>query len=310
MTDFRRFSIVFAADEAYTQHLGVALQSMLSSNQDSSFDVYIISGGISHQSADKLQIIASNFDCQLTHLVFKSSIFDDLATGSDHLTPAAFYRLMMPELIDVEKVIYLDSDLIVNGSINSLWNSLPNNSFLSAVEDAGFVSHNELNMDAGSRYFNSGVMVINLKKWREAGLGREVIKFIDTNPERITYADQCGLNAVINGKWTRLPPKYNLQTYMYKSDISPRFITEDLQKAKLYPVIVHYSGPSKPWHFTNRHPYKHLYYKALRKTPFRWFIPSDMTASNIIRKTKTNIRTVVNNYLTKPGNSDAKDSND
>ena len=76
--------------------------------------------------------------------------------------------------------------------------------FLAAVEDPGFNRHKKLGMKLNSKYFNSGVMLINLRKWREVDVRSAVIDFVKARANLIEFVDQCGLNGVVDGNWLEL----------------------------------------------------------------------------------------------------------
>ncbi len=279
------YNIVFATDENYVQHLCVALVSLLKNNKDQFFKIYIINGGIPSQSYKNIETVVEGFQCELVNIIVDDGIFEKLITNH-HFTKANYYRLLIPKFIQEEKILYLDADIVVNGTIENLYEEDIDDCYIGAVENPGFYRHSELKMDCNSSYFNSGVMLINLKKWKKDSLANKVIDFVENNPEVIKFVDQCGLNAVIDGRWKKLPLKYNQQAVIFEKDYDANyncFLTEELTEAKQSPVIVHYTGSSKPWHYGNKHPYKHLYLKYLSMTPYRYSLPTDLTALNVLK---------------------------
>ncbi len=79
----------------------------------------------------------------------------------------------------------------------------------------------------------------------------------------------------------------------------PCFSKEELREAKINPIIIHYTGGSKPWHLKNTHPYKQLYWKYLRMTPYRFSLPTELQPSNFLRSlvpksVKKIIKTIIN----------------
>ena len=114
-------------------------------------------------------------------------------------------------------------------------------------------------------------MLLNLDHWRAENVKEKVIELFKRSKEVVRFVDQDGLNSVINGNWLELHPKYNLHTVL----LSPEYAwTTPVKEAIDNPVIIHYTGSSKPWHFADNHPYKHLYWKYLRMTPYKFTIPS------------------------------------
>ena len=161
------------------------------------------------------------------------------------------------------------SDSIIKKDILELFKINFKNNYLLAVKEPCFSEHNRLKMDPKSDYFNSGVMLINLKKWRNENIPRKTLNFVLKNGERIKFVDQCGLNAIIDGKWKKISPEYNQQTIFFKKNLKDEFPKyTELERAKKDPRIIHYTGSSKPWRLKNCHPYKYIYWKYYLKSPY------------------------------------------
>jgi lipopolysaccharide biosynthesis glycosyltransferase len=129
-------------------------------------------------------------------------------------------------------------------------------------------------------------MLINNIKWKEDKITEKVIEFVTDNSDVIEFVDQCGLNAVIDGKWTAMDLKFNQQAVIFLPDFGLKyncFGIQELVEAKRNPVIVHYTGSSKPWQFPNKHPLKHLYWQYLSMTPFKRYFPDELTMVNVIK---------------------------
>lgn len=281
----KKYSVVFATDENYIQHLSVALVSLFINNDDCKFDIYIICSGMSEENFAKLQSIGDKYQATIKQIVVNDEVFDTLVTNH-HFTKANYYRLLIPNFIQEDKVLYLDADIVVNGSIKNLFSIDLEDKYIAAVLNPGFQRHQELKMNLDSEYFNSGVMLINNKLWKMHSITDKVIKFVDDNQSVIQFVDQCGLNAIVNGNWIKIPLKFNQQAVIFEKDFKEKyscFSDDELNEAKENPVIIHYTGSSKPWHFRNKHPYKHLYWKYLRMTPFKRYIPEDLTVINVIK---------------------------
>ncbi|MFC1760289.1 glycosyltransferase family 8 protein, partial [Candidatus Neomarinimicrobiota bacterium] len=279
-----KYSVVFITDQNYIQHLGVAIYSLLNNNKELVFDIYIINNGIDKEEYNKLELIASKYHCRITNILANDDIFSNVKIDK-HFTKTTYYRLLIPTFIKVDKVLFLDSDIVVNNSIEELYSTNIDDYMVAAVESPGFDRHRELKMDANAKYFNSGVLLINVKRWIQENVLEKVINFVESNPSDVKYLDQCGLNAIINGNWKELPLKFNQMTRLFNKYYNIQyecFPNYELKEAKENPVIIHYSGLLKPWHFRCNHPYKRLYWKYLKLTPFKKYIPEDLTILNVI----------------------------
>jgi lipopolysaccharide biosynthesis glycosyltransferase len=300
-------NIVFATDKNYIQHLCAALVSLLENNKDLCIDIYIISSGMSNKSYRNIKEITDKYNCTVKHIVISDKLFTTLAVTHPYYPKGTYYRLLIPELIDTEKILYLDSDIIVNGSIKELYEQDLNNYYVCAIEDPGFDRHDQLKMNIASKYFNSGMMLINLALWKTSGLQKKVIDFIENNPQAVLFPDQCGLNSIINGQWKKVPLKYNQQSSIFSPAFEEQFDSfskAELDEAKNNPVIIHYTSGSKPWHSTNTHPYKYLYWKYLKMTRYKHAIYSDLMPMHLLKsiippKVKQKIKNIINNLLSR-----------
>ena len=268
-------NVVFSADRGYVQHLAVAVASLIENN--SGMNIYIINNDLSASDWKKLKKLSSGKDSNLIDAKIDDRQIENLLTNS-YFTKAMYYRLFIPEIVKGNKALYLDADIVVNQRIHDLYNTDISDTFLAAVDNMDVYNHHDLEMESSAKYFNSGVMLINLEYWRKNNVKEKVIDFIRRKREVIRFPDQDGLNSVINGNWLELHPKYNMHSKLYEYPfVSP--IKEAIEK----PTIIHYIGSSKPWHFRDYHPYKHLYWKYLRKTPYKYFIPDDINIIGVLK---------------------------
>lgn len=261
-------NIVFAADGGYTQHLAVAMASLLENN--SGMDVYVVNSDISGAEFKKLEMLFSGKDSNIINARIDDYKVRSLVTRF-HFTKATYYTLLIPDVIKVDKALYLDTDIVVTQDIKAMYATNISNAFLAAVINPRVYKNFELEMKDKAKYFNAGVMLINMESWRLYNVSEKVIEFIYRKPEVIQFADQDGLNSVINGNWVELHPKYNLQTALLNEEFAA---DSTIKEAIDSPVDIHYTGSSKPWHLGNTHPCKHLYWKYLRRTPYKYSLPS------------------------------------
>jgi lipopolysaccharide biosynthesis glycosyltransferase len=278
-------NIVFASNRSYAEHLAVSMCSLFENNKGSSFDVYIVNADFDERSWGALDVIAKRYGHKLIDVKILDHDLEGLATPF-HLSKETYYRLFIPQKLQVPKVLYLDSDIVVTGSICELYDSNVDDCYLGAVRVPGFDRHKDLEMSEDAKYFNAGVMLINVASWRRDHIKERVIDFVQRKPWAVHFADQCGLNSVINGRWKELHPRFNVQGCFFEADIdacAASFPEGELMDAVQRPVIVHYSGSGKPWQFRYKHPYRGLYWQYLRKTPFNHMFSKDLTVFRVIK---------------------------
>lgn len=275
-------NVAYCSDENYVQHLVVSITSLSHHNNCNELVVHVVDGGISDNSKIVLKGVAEMAGFQIFFVVVDFSLFDNFLVDG-HITLATYYRIAIPNLLPIncEKVLYLDCDIIINGNLSDLWLQEINDFAIAAVPEYNNIRNVEMGL-GDTKTFNAGVLLLNLKKWREEALSDKIFSFIKENPAKIKFHDQDALNAVFVNHWLELPIKWNL-TFKY---IAKRNIIQDkvLLKQIDKPAIIHFNESFKPWHFRLRHPYKYLYGKFLKKTPFKEYSPPDRNLINILRK--------------------------
>jgi lipopolysaccharide biosynthesis glycosyltransferase len=286
--------VASCVDKKYIQHLGVLIISLFENKTCSNNIIY----HILHDDLDdtdkkaffiieeKYQIIIKFHD--VSHLVQK---YENIVMYG-HISRVGLYRLSIPDIIspsEIGKVLYFDCDIIINGDIFYLWNTDISNYILAAVEDAvPFNRHKALMTPEKCLYFNSGVLLINLKKWNYFNVTEKILKFMANFPERRVYNDQDGMNAILYNDWLRLSPKYNQQSVLfylpYKRLV---YSKEEYIEAHEKPVIIHYTGViknTKPWDYIDNHPLKKYYYKYIRLTVWHEYRSKPTSIREIILK--------------------------
>lgn len=264
-------TVLFATDAGYVPHLATAIYSLLKNNQSLNLRIIVFTAGLPKADRVNLAKVSSEFGVPLSFHILDDIHFDGLVLNS-HFQKSNYYRLFAADFLQEESCLYLDADIIVNGSIKDLIEINLEDYYLAAVENPNFSRHKELGMRSESKYFNSGVMLLNLDKWRQSGMKDAVISLVKAKPEAIHFVDQCGLNGIVDGKWLELGAKFNFQSSMITR-------CSDEKKA----IVIHFTGSSKPWHLSNKHPYKSLYWKYRNSTPYKSYLPDDLNLRGVSR---------------------------
>lgn len=272
----RKVDVVFISDINYIQHLAVAITSLLENNLELISNIYIINNVEKIEEFNELiNFINDKYKINITLLKINNTNMYDFKL-THHLTVATYFRLCFSELLpkDINEIIFLDSDIVVLGSLaDMIPKDFNQQNYLYAVDHLLELEElsrlKEMNFN-GEKYFNAGVLYINLKKWREEKVHLLFQDILNKHNSKILWADQDVLNIAFEDSWGELDFKYNAFGLTEKDD------TQDYR-------IIHYTGSSKPWHFRNKHPYKNLYWKYLKMTPFKRYIPEDLTVINVIK---------------------------
>lgn len=254
------FEVVFAVNNKYIDLLSVALLTLFKTNK-SNLVINIIYSHLSAKNISYIERICRCHKIKINFFQVKASDFDGLPERG-HLRVEAYYRMAIPSLIKADKVLYLDCDIMVMSDLESLHALDLTNLPLAAVQDPVFQPIKDLDMDINSTYFNTGIMLINLDYWRDNNIVGRALLYLRTNPQKITYADQCALNAVVNGNYLSLSKEFNFQSGHIKNSDDLNLILKNNLK------IVHFTGSLKPTHYLCTHPLKPIFLFELSHTPF------------------------------------------
>ncbi|WP_262392559.1 glycosyltransferase family 8 protein [Sporolactobacillus inulinus] len=281
-------NIVAVSDNNYAQHLSVTLTSLIKNSSGiENIDLYIVDGGMSRKNKKMLQNTMKNLENTLVFISIDRTIYKN-ARIDNHITKAAYYRISLPPILNKEyhldRVIYIDCDMIFNRDINKLWNINLANHTIGAIENLWADSRIEyLHIPKKYKYFNSGLLMIDTNKWVKEDITNRTINYINRNGPRLTLHDQDALNAVLYNKWLALPINWNVQSKIYEhySELSDKCIA--FKKAAQNPYVIHYTGSVKPWNFECKHPLKKEYYNYLSYTEWKNWKPR-ITVKSLVNR--------------------------
>lgn len=269
--------VVCCTDGNYVMQTSVLILSTCSQNAQEEITFHIITdGSVTAKDKRRMEGVIAPFGCmKMLFYCVKDEWFESLKVSSA-FTKATFYRLSMAEILPptVNKVLYLDGDMIVTGSIRPLWDMDISDVALAAVpdvceDDPSIYERLEYPQELG--YFNGGVQLINIAYWRREKMLPVFLGLVRKNPERFKYYDQDVLNCVFNRKKKVLPLKYNVQNEVFfkvKNWDTKKF-GASLEEAIKKPVIVHFTRSQKPWIVGCPHPYTAEFNRYREMTPWR-----------------------------------------
>lgn len=246
-------NIAITIDKKYAVHAAVMLFSLLSNNNPYNIYLHIILDFKSRFYRIPVMYVLKKMKCKYRFYYFNREELNALNHNLNinlHISTATYYRLFLPSILkDIDKVLFLDSDIIVDGSLDKLFTTNIEGHTLAAVRSDNEDIVKKLSLK--DEYFNAGVMYMNLDHLRRNEYESRFLSFINKYPELITFWDQDVLNKVTEGttisidsKWNFLPNNDNVNTQ---------------------PIIIHYAGTHKPWGGYSNHPLKEKYFLYLRK---------------------------------------------
>lgn len=282
-------NLLICTNAGYLQHVAVCLRSLLEHNRDLFFNIVIVGRAGEHLNEEKLE--ASLGSSKGYSLSFKTFI-----PPVDHilpLNPRALYtldiwtRLWVADFFgpEVKRVLYLDGDIVVTGSIAPLWNTDLDGALLGAVDIPGSQRGiNNLGMREEEGYFNSGVLLFDLEQWRQTRALDALLAYVAKNLERLRDPDQDALNACFAGRRKRLDYTWNVIRSFYRDPPVLPLAPSELERVVKDARIIHFNGGLKPWSYFSDHPEKKEYWRYLRMTAWHDFVPADKTMKNVLRK--------------------------
>lgn len=281
-------NIVLATDNNFVQHCCVTITSILCNNED--VDIYVITEGLSHENEKILQKQVEQLGGRFHTALVDKAIIAKLPmpkTAAKHISPATYYRLFVAEILPstIDKLIYLDCDIVVRGSLADYWNidltdrplaaAYQNNSWASNTYKGRISSYERLDMDSGVGYFNAGSLLINLKYWREHHVQEMLLYFLETHYDKIISHDQDILNGCFYKDVLPVSNIWNFRYPMMPDYYGTEFIDrKEIKNITRQAVVIHYVNRPKPWEYACKHIYAEEYYKYLDQTPFSDWRPA------------------------------------
>ena len=284
--------IALSTDDRYSMACGVCIASIYENHKSDDVHVHVLTSGLSKANVARFMELAAGYGRHIDIIQVKDEYFSGLKL-STRFPVSIYYRLLLPRVLESDRVLYLDCDIIVNGNLRPLYDhSMPDGCPAVVVEDQ-WSDDMEVKSRAGVtvRYFNSGVMLMNLDCWRRNQIAQKCVEFIHDNPERCVYPDQDALNHVIGNSVIFAEYGYNFQELMYGDRKHLRLDPSKFEMIDKWigcPAVIHYSGYHKPWYTDTTHPKADVFLDYLRKSP--WKNARLRAYFGIIEKLKRRIR--------------------
>lgn len=270
-----KINVLCATDNNFAPYCGVMLTSVFENTPNADAFVFI-SDCISEDNKRKFHQMESKYGSIINFVEVDRSIFNQLPMGFGSWPVETYYRFAAQNLLpnDIQKVIYLDCDMIVNCDLHELWDIPIDDHSILVVPDINYDSnlYKRLGYPSKKGYFNAGMMVINLKYWRDHDIQQQLFEFVLNNKDLVLYPDQDGLNVVLKDTKKTLPMKYNFMPASYSLRYYGTFPEEVKEKVlNINPKIIHYtSGLPRPWQAQSYGmPFRSLWWKYAKKSPWK-----------------------------------------
>lgn len=263
-----RIDIAMGFDGRYAPHAVNVMTSIMRHAPGARLRFILLQSGVSEETKRQAEAAA-----QGAAFVWIEVRDEDLpAFTYGHLNRTVLFRLGLEALApqDCGRVVYVDSDTIVLGDIRELAAADLGDHAVGAVTDCyqdADAFAEAWSLPKGGRYFNSGVMVIDLPKVKAGKLFSRAIDFVARNADKLTFGDQDGLNYAFWNNTAVIEPAWNVQRFATRQEIAAE-TAPDRRWGHKRPRLIHYIGTEKPWMRDVWHPWAWAYWENLKRTPF------------------------------------------
>ena len=279
--------VVTAADAAYAMPLAVMGRSLSARvGRERRVHLYVITSGVGGRKRRRVLESWPTGRIEVTWLVADLARLRHLNVFG-HVGIATYFRVLVGALLpdSVERAIYLDADVIVERDLGDLWDLDLGRHPIAAAQDwivltvsapNGLANWRELGLDAGQKYFNAGVLLIDLARWRRERTESRILAHLETHRRIVRWWDQDGLNAVLGRDCLELDPRWNLniRNRSFPSPESLPLRREEYEAIVASPWICHFATHVKPWHADCEHPHRERFFHYVDETAWAGWRPS------------------------------------
>lgn len=274
-------NVAYSFDDRYAQHAAVSILSLLENNKGfGHIIIHIITNSLDKKNTLRIEEIASRYNREIRY--HELDVITQRMEIRTSFNRSSYGRIFLDSLTDIDKMVYVDSDTVINGSLEELVTLDMNNTLVAGVQDTVnpyYVLN--IGLDNSHRYINAGgIIVLNLKLWREMGVTNKCIDFINSFNGNPPHNDQGTINAVCAGHIKILPANYNVMPPLFKFTskqiislfkMKQYYPQNEMENAVNYPIVIHYTDEffNRPWFKNCTHPLKGLYQHYLSMTPWK-----------------------------------------
>lgn len=283
-------NIVLHSSDLFSAVLAVSMVSILENNkEEQNLNFFVIEHEISESHKEALSMMVSKYNNANLIFIPMPDINNQFGLGLKMIKSIwlfdSYCRLFLGTLLpeNVERVLYLDCDTLCNGSLREFYDTDFEDNYAAGVIDCLSDSYYELfDMDKTSRYCNSGMLLFNLKKWRDDNMEKTVADYVRSKNGYVFFMEQSVVNILLQNKIKIVHPRYNTYTLMvaFSHDNLRRlrhctryYTDSEIDEAVNNPVIIHLTNgfyvKGRPWIEGNKHPFRNLFMKYRALTPWK-----------------------------------------
>jgi len=250
---------------------------------DTFYDLYaVVSPDFGAENKAKIESIQKDYEGCAIHFIDADNRFDNIQNKTSYISNACAYKFCLAEFLPkLDKVLYLDTDIVVFDDLTALYNIDIKDNYIGGVFSFIHLLQDGLRERLGVAdmlsYVNAGVLLFNLKQIRKNGIINQCLNLVGSYDDSV---DQHIYNKICYGHIALISPKYNVthsNEQFYKQEIALTAFTQKELSETQNPVIYHYTGPNKPWNaaglkygliwlgYCKKSPYRDLVFKQNKK---------------------------------------------
>jgi len=272
-------NILYSCDDKYSPYTGISITSLFENNKDlDEINIYVLGFGISKENISKFDKLSKQYgrNIIIADVAQIDKYLDENGAILFHGSRAPFYRLFLEQVIPdyIEKILYIDSDTVVADSLKELEEfQFDEDKVCAMIYERVFEGYNKyIGRKENDKYYNSGVLFINMLNWRNLKCSERLMKGIEKGYANFFIVDQDLICHVLNENIQVLPPKFNVLSdwidlglkniYFYKDANENNFYSlQEMEYAISNPVILHCLAgrTGATWAKGNKNPFRHIW---------------------------------------------------
>lgn len=248
-----QINLLFTLDAGYLNPLCVELTSIYYNNPKTAFKIWLVHESITAEEIEIVRQLAEKLHFQFEAIKIDGSIWQGAPTV-ERYPKEMYFRLLAGEILprSVQKVIYLDPDILVLNSVTELWNMDMDGNMLAAATHTGLIDvttkFNQIRLDMDHGYYNSGVMLMDLDRAREIVRWEDISAALEKHGPQLMLPDQDILNYLYGKYAVEIPEeRWNYDARMYQRYLTRSLGQDDVKWVMNNTVFLHFCGKPKPW---------------------------------------------------------------
>ncbi len=248
-------NILVSLDSNYIYPLCTMLRSLSKNCSESRIDLFVAFSSLTENDFLQMEKALHTVEHEIHRIAVGDELFADFPV-LDRISKATYYRLLVGDILpaEVDRVLYLDPDIVINKNLEEFYSMDMKGCIIAGATHLfgilGTVNRMRLGIKRKHSYINAGVLLIDLKKWREVADANGILTYISKKHRTLFLADQDVVNALFWDKTLAVDERiYNLdeKTFSFYSRKAAGDKRIDLQWVRDNAVIIHFNGKHKPW---------------------------------------------------------------